>query len=305
MSNQSADETMAGAKMRVGVLAAAFLLLTVSLYALTPGALGMGKGQAVTLERKVSKAMRVPARWTGSTGPCRIGRESKRSLRATLFTVNTIRKFAGLNPVKFDPKKNRQALAAALIMYASFNLSHNPRPSWDCYTKAGAEGAGHSNLAWGASGPRAILLYADDAGVPSLGHRQWLLNPGAVKMGSGSTGYTNGLYVDWSYEWRARRAVVTWPSKGYFPDSWMPPTWSATFKEWDFGNRLPEVSAKVGGRKVRVKSVRRLARYGAGSAFAWRLEVPNRYKKKDRPVRIRISSPSGHKTLTRYTVRPT
>ena len=289
----------------VWFLAAIFLIQG----ALSTEAHALPRSEAVPLFKKLNGALRVPLNWTGSTERCRVGRENKRHLQATLFSINALREFAGLKPVRFKRKYNRLASSAALMMAANFNLDHSPPRSWDCYSKSGALGASASNLAMGASGAEAVLLYADDSGVPSLGHRLHLLNPGMKFMGSGSVFYFNALYVidgsPGAQHWRTSKNPVVWPAKGYFPAALIPITWSANFSKWQFGRRLPQITIRQGARQVRVIGVRRLARYGQGDSFAWRLRMPLGSARRSRaPFRVAIKSPSGGSTLARYVVRP-
>src|SRR4051812_23059066 len=114
----------------------------------------------------------VPAGWTGSVDGCVVGTESADSLDATLRAVNRLRDFAGLMPVRFEEQYNHNALAAALMMLAKGELSHNPDPAWPCYSDQGYDGASHSNLFYGVSGAAAMVGYVDDEGIDSLGHRR-------------------------------------------------------------------------------------------------------------------------------------
>ncbi|MGV1004959.1 MAG: CAP domain-containing protein [Candidatus Nanopelagicales bacterium] len=222
----------------------------------------------------MAQAVAVPAGWTGSVAGCVLGSESAESLAATLRGVNLLRSAAGIGPVTFDPLRNQLALAAALIMRAQASLSHAPTSNWACFTPAGADAAGRSNLYLGLSGATAMLGYVLDDGVDSLGHRRWLLDPGATVFGSGSTGTSNALWVT---PLGARAAVasgtqVAWPPAGYVPVSWLPKTWSlAIGGDGDVVTASnPVVTMTIGGRSVPVSTPRVLPDgYGCGVTISW------------------------------------
>lgn len=244
----------------------------------------------------------VPTGWTGSTSDCTVGTESEESLQATLDTVNVLRSFTGLEPVTFDEEKNRKALAAALIMYAEWGLSHDPPPSWKCYSSEGAEGAGSSNLYLGSSGASAMLGYVEDRGVESLGHRHWLLDPGAIEFGSGSTWGSNALYVHDSYGDGSRAAslppdnVVAWPgSSDWFPWPWVPEAWSVAIGNGE-GNVTvsdPRVSVRIDGEAMDVSGVQfHGTTYGTGSKLHWDVDIPVSLRQGDHRVEVEISGVS-------------
>lgn len=183
---------------------------------------------AIAAHQQVQADERVPAGWTGSTETCTVGTESQASIDATLRTVNTLRDFAGLQPVVFEATRNAQALAAAVMMRAQRDLSHEPDPSWACYSADGYTGANTSNLFLGMSGAGAMVGYVDDSGVSSLGHRFWVLDPFATTFGTGSTGTSNALAVVDSVPTPARQSdLVAWPPRNTFvPGEWVFGDWS-------------------------------------------------------------------------------
>lgn len=259
------------------------------------------RASALSAYKNVLADQQIPTGWTGSTSDCTVGTESDRSLRATLDTVNILRSFAGVEPVTFDPRKNRKALAAALIMQANWSLSHDPSPSWRCYSRAGAEGAGSSNLASGSSGAGAMLLYAEDRGVKSLGHRHWLFDPGAVEFGSGSTWGSNALFVHNSYGDGSRAAalpsdnVVAWPgSSDWFPWPWVPEAWSVAIgKGGNVTTSDLRVNVQIGGKAMDVSEVRlHGSAYGTGRKVHWQVDVPASLRRGDHRVEVEISGVS-------------
>lgn len=174
----------------------------------------------------------VPNGWTGSTASCHPGTNSIAYQQATEATINWYREMTGLPPITLDPALDAEALAAALIMQANNTLTHYPSSDLACWTPEGADGAGSSNLALGAAGPRSIALYIEDPGASNtpVGHRRWILYPPMATMGSGSTSWANALKVfGGPGQWGARPAGpewVSWPPEGYVPQATTYPRWS-------------------------------------------------------------------------------
>ena len=167
--------------------------------------------------------------WTGNIGSCTAGTTSSAYRNATMDMINFFRVVAGLPAVSNFSSKNDEAQKAALIMDANNALSHAPSPSWDCYSAAGAEGAGSSNLALGAAGANAIDLYMEDPGTfnAPVGHRRWILYPRQNAIATGSTPRANALYVFASFGARpATPSVVAWPPAGFVPYQVIYPRWS-------------------------------------------------------------------------------
>jgi len=219
----------------------------------------------------------VDAGWTGSSESCSVGVESPASLEATLRTVNTLRRFASVGPVKFDDALNRNALAAALMMRAAGRLSHAPQPGFPCYSEDGVRGAGASNLFLGLSGAAAMVGYVDDGGVASLGHRRWLLDPSKTVFGSGSTGSSNALNVV-----TGQRASVppntgiAWPPPGWVPWPWIFNDWSVAVGGDGQVTNLSgaQVRVTVDGRPVPVSDVVALGSgAGTGALLKWRVQL--------------------------------
>lgn len=210
----------------------ATLIASVATAALLPAASALAvptsREAALAAYQQTVADSQVAAGWTGDVATCTVGTESQASIDATLRTVNTLRDFAGLAPVVFEATRNQKALAAALMMRAKGDLSHEPDPAWPCYSADGASGAGQSNLFLGVSGPDAMVGYVDDAGVASLGHRYWVLDPHATTFGTGSTGSTNALAVVDSAPTPVRQNdLVAWPPRSTFvPSEWVFGDWS-------------------------------------------------------------------------------
>ena len=102
-----------------------------------------------------------------------------------IAALNGLRARHGLAPVRHAAGADRAAAEAALMMAANEALSHDPPPSWKCWTPEGADAAGISNLLGGVSSP--YLPYEDDNGIlaewliegegDEIGHRRWILDP--------------------------------------------------------------------------------------------------------------------------------
>ena len=251
---------------------------------------------AVDAYRSVLADEQVGAGWTGSVDGCVIGEESQASLDATLRTINTLRSFAGLDPVTLDATANHRALAAALMMKAAGDLSHTPPPSWPCYSDEGAAGAARSNLALGTSGAGSMLAYLEDAGVEdTLGHRRWVIDPGAQTFGTGSTGTTNALQVfDLPSRTVPAGARVSWPPAGFVPWPWVFDTWSAalggTSDQDDYSTGNAQVKVSLDGDPLDVKNVQTLPdNYGTGRTLSWQVDIPASAKSADHDLKVTIN----------------
>lgn len=242
----------------------------------------------------------VPSGWTGSTDTCTVGAESQASLDATLDTVNILRKFAGLGPVTFNAEKNHRALAAAMMMAAQGDLSHDPPSTWKCWTDEGHLGASTSNLYLGASGAEAMVGFVNDAGVDSLGHRRWVLDPEAMEMGSGSTGGSNALVVLDNGGDGSRAAslpadnLVGWPAPGLFPTPWIFEDWSVALGNSESAASISMANASVGvkidGKDVAVSGIRDLGSgFGTGRTLAWRVALPQSITSGDHEIEVNVT----------------
>lgn len=274
---------------------AAVLAMAVAVLQLAPTAAAAPADRAAALDAYLSlaDAKRVPAGWTGSVDGCVRGTESAASIEATLSAVNILRDFAGLAPVAFDADLNGKALAAALMMRAANNLSHEPGPGWPCYTAEGDEGAGRSNLYLGDSGAAAVVGYVDDGGVPSLGHRRWVLDPRAGTFGTGSTGTTNALLVIGT---PAAQPVVpelvAWPPPGHVPWPLVFGDWSAAITaEGEVDLSGATVSVTVDGQPAATSGVTQLEDgFGTGRTLKWNVGIAAAQRDTDAHVEVTIAN---------------
>ena len=87
--------------------------------------------------------------WTGDHATCAAGTTAAGYRDALQRLVNYYRAMAGVPAtVTFNDATNAKAQQAALMMSVNKRLSHTPDPDWTCYTAAGAEAAGRSNLSY-------------------------------------------------------------------------------------------------------------------------------------------------------------
>ena len=191
--------------------------------------------------------------WTGSVATCTPGTTSALSKTNTINRINYYRKLVGLpsNMVLDQNAYEPNCQAAALIMDANDNLSHSPPSNWACWTQAGSNGAGSSNLALGAHASGAISLYMIDPGNGNepAGHRRWILNSRASKFGTGSTSSTaaNALFVFGpSVVPSSLPSFIAYPCEGFFPRSLMPTRWSFGIPGGNFSNATVVVTDEAG-----------------------------------------------------------
>jgi uncharacterized protein YkwD len=286
-------------------------LVALALLAPAPAAVAKPASREDALRQWVSvvDATNVPTGWTGSTASCERGAESADSIAATATALNALRDFAGLGPVSFDPAKNDKALAAALMMEAAQNLSHTPGEDWPCSTAEGREAAGRSNLSLGVTGAGAMVGYVDDAGVDSLGHRRWVLDPAATTFGTGSSASANALWTvgDNAPAPTGDPPLIAWPPDGFVPWSLVFGTWSAAINVPGAEAAAPQVSVAVDGEPRAVSDVRTLEP-GFGSAdptIAWTTAISPGDRSADHDVAVAIDgvTVNGTAVPVRYTVR--
>jgi hypothetical protein len=187
----------------------------------------------------------VASGWSGNVAACNAGTTSAEYKSAILRRINWFRALAGVPAsVQFDASFSAQAQQAALMMAANQQLSHSPPSNWLCYTSAGGQAAGKSDLTIGRSGPDAIgESYMRDEGANNAeaGHRRWLLYPQTQFMGTGDVDGSlpvNALWVQDANVFGARPAVrddfVAWPTKGYTPYTLVYARWSFSYPGADF-----------------------------------------------------------------------
>jgi uncharacterized protein YkwD len=205
----------------------------------------------------------VAINWTGNHATCNPGTTAAAFRAAVQLRINYYRAMAGVpSKLTLNPTYTGKAQQAALMMSAEGELNHKPEEPWACYTAAGYEAAGKSNLCLGCYGPGAIDAYMEDhgAGNYAVGHRRWVLYPQTQEMGTGDIpwvgGYwsANALWVFDSHMWgprpETREEYVAWPPPGYVPYQVVYPRWSLSYPGADFS--LATVSMSSGGSPVPV-----------------------------------------------------
>ncbi len=186
--------------------------------------------------------------WTGgSVATCAPGTTDAAFRDLVLLRVNYFRAMAGVPAaVTFQPDDNAKSQAAALMMSANNNLSHDPPNSWTCWSPGGADAAGRANLSLGYMGPDAVAGQMRDDGInnTAAGHRRWILYPQTQTMGTGdipgsaTRRAANTLVVLDGRYWEARpptrEEFVAWPPPGHVPYQLVFPRWSFSYAGADF-----------------------------------------------------------------------
>lgn len=256
-------------------------------------------------------AAKVGSGWTGDVDGCVVGADSDRHRKATQRALGFVRALGGLGKVAFDPGLGAAALKAALIMDANDALNHYPPQDWKCWTQAGSDAAGKSNLhlQWGSKLTVGSVLssYLGDAGDDNdvVGHRRWLLYPPATTMGTGSTTRANALYVFGATDaGRPDPAYVGWPTAGWFPNTLEPGgRWSLSAGDdsADFSIASVQVTRVKDGSDVPVTVHTPVTGYGEPT-IVW--EMPGDLKQTG-GYRVSVTNikAGGSATATSYVVR--
>jgi uncharacterized protein YkwD len=217
--------------------------------------------------------------WTGNQATCNAGTTAAAFRAAVQLRIDYYRAMAGVpSDLVLNSTYTSKAQQAALMMSANGDLSHDPPSSWTCYTAAGDDAAGNSNLCLGCYGPGAIDAYMEDSGSGNyaVGHRRWVLYPQTQEMGTGDIpwagGYwaANALWVFDSHIWdprpETREEYVAWPPPGYVPYQVVYPRWSFSYAGASFGSAT--VSMSSGGSSVGV-SVRPVVNGYGENTLVW------------------------------------
>ena len=164
--------------------------------------------------------------WSGALASCQAGDIDAQGRDNALRVVNLHRWLADLPPVQHDGARNDEAQKCALMMHANNMISHAPAMDWACYSTAGAEAAGNSNIATTA-GVAAVDLYMLDPGNDNtLGHRRWILSNLLGPIGLGSTSEFSCMWV-LAGGGAAGQPWTAWPPPGEVPfEVVQPVSWS-------------------------------------------------------------------------------
>jgi hypothetical protein len=193
------------------------------------------------------QAANQPIGWTGNSAICNEGTTLLTFQDAVLLRLNYFRAMAGVPAsVTFSDVYSAKNQKAALMMSVNKQLNHHPPDSWTCYSAAGAEGAGNSNLGLGVNGRDVIDLYIQDPGTGNgfVGHRRWIFYPQTQTMGTGDIPANNGFAPAnslWVFDGNyggprpsTREEFVAWPPPGYVPYQVTYPRWSFSYPGADF-----------------------------------------------------------------------
>ena len=213
--------------------------------------------------------------FTGDVSTCDAGTTSQTFKDAVLLRVNYFRELAGVTDnIDFSAANNSKAQEAALMMSANNSLSHSPPVQWSCWTQAGSDGAGSSNLSYGSYGWTSVRNQMRDNGSnnTAVGHRRWILYPPTEEMGTGdipqgSFRATNALWViDNNFgaiapvrniDASSGVPYISWPPPGFVPYPVVFPRWSFTIPNANVGANAnfsgATVTMTTGGAPVPVQ----------------------------------------------------
>ncbi len=222
--------------------------------------------------------------WTGNVAADGAGSLSPDYLAAIQNELNCVRELAG-DPgvVALDPALNAEDQQAALMMSANNALNHFPPSTWADYSAAGADGAGHSNLALDVSGAEAILDFLVDPGPNNtiVGHRRNILDPLIGTMGWGEVDPASGFpasaanYIDYSNAFSAPITGVAWPTNGAFPLPWLPDGMRWSFQtdssSADFSHATVSVTQNGVPQVVSIIDAESPTNHYNGTAIVWTL----------------------------------
>lgn len=194
-------------------------------------------------------------------------------------------------------KKTTAAQEAALMMARNYDpnsgsnpaITHYPPTGLAGWSKAAWNGNANGNIAFGLFGPGAITEYmieellrgsVTSSWNSSVGHRRWILYPGATDFATGDqpgTGPerppTNVLYITQRpAEMNASVATgfVAYPAPGFFPAPVNSRFWSLSHADADFSGATVSMS-DASGRSVPIKAVRTSPTYG-DPAIVWEVD---------------------------------
>lgn len=210
--------------------------------------------------------------WTGAVAGCVAGDIDIDAHNKVIQRINYFRSMCGLSDnVSLNASQTAPCQECALMMKANNALSHNPPPSWLCYTADGAYAAGGSNIAWGIHSVNAVTGYIEDPGAnnTAVGHRAWILLPELLSMGDGSTDNTNSImWKDNLGTIPATKEFVAYPPEGYIPSTLVFPRWHFQMFEAGFGSATVEMQDQ-NGNNINLNIIDRLSGYKPDNRIVW------------------------------------
>jgi len=249
---------------------------------------GAEDGPRAVCEHWLTERQQVNEEWEpdrDDDGSCALGRVPDDAQDNAIRRTNLYRWLVGVEPVRLERMLLQQEQECAVVMAAMGTITHNPPPSAPCYTAAAATAAQSSNLSYGSGLADSVDMYVDDGGVPTLGHRRWVLNPGARVTAFGYRPRAGCMYSfsdDRSYE----KDFVAWPPAGYVPLGAAAGRWS--FAAYDLVLRGDvSFSVSVDGEELTPIEADRLEDGYGGMAPTWAFDVRGSFARRhDRSVRI-------------------
>jgi uncharacterized protein YkwD len=161
--------------------------------------------------------------WHGDSATCNPGDLDTAAADNALQRINVHRFLAGLEPFTADPELTGAAQDCALIAHANKKLSHEPPPSWSCWSTAGAS-ISEGSLVANVSLAPSIAAYIEDPGnEPTMVHRRWLLDETLSSVGFGTTDHYSCVVVDGRsmgkppVKPKDARGWAAWPPAGPVP----------------------------------------------------------------------------------------
>lgn len=277
-ANTATISNAAGTKGLATTVGSGITVITASLEGVTGAAtlevLGV-RAQAINnyINNYLGSELTSALGWTGTNYPaCIAGDISQDAHNKVLQRINYFRSMCGLSDnVTFNASQTGPCQECALMMKANNALSHNPPPTWLCYTADGAYAAGGSNIAWGIHSVNAVTGYIEDPGAnnTAVGHRAWILLPELLAMGDGSTDNTNAImWKDNLGTIPATKKFVAYPPDGYIPATLVFDRWHFQMFEAGFGSATVTMKDE-NGNNVNLNIINRLSGYKPDNRIVW------------------------------------
>ncbi len=154
--------------------------------------------------------------WSGDAGACLAGDLQVEGRENALKLINLYRFIADLPAVETSPMRDSAAQACALMMHAAGRLDHQPDAGWPCYSAAGDDAAGNSNISLAPAVASVDNYMHDDGNATTLGHRRWLLGATLGPIGIGGTPRASCHWVTGGTQTAAKR-FTAWPPGSAVP----------------------------------------------------------------------------------------
>ena len=186
-----------------------------------------------------------PSPWKAGPSRCDPGSMSRAGLDDTLRRIDLFRWLGGLYPVVDDAGWNARDQQCAVMLAANGSLNHMPPMGWQCWTQDAYAAASTSNLAAGVGNAAdSIDLYMADSGVPSLGHRRWVMNPPLNRVG---IGYASGFSCLHVFDGGNQPSPLRWQA---VPNPGPVPLPLAQYAAWSIHGLFASMQTTVQVRRV-------------------------------------------------------